>query len=88
MQILSIWVMAILLMHLDKKLALSSEALEATNEKMKSLEDSAVIFRQRQRQQLNDIGSKLGRLLNKAKSSSSTTPTTRLTIESDHWDWK
>ena len=45
MQILSIWVMAILLMHLDKKLALSSEALEATNEKMKSLEDSAVIFR-------------------------------------------
>ena len=37
--------MAILLVHLDKKLRISSETLDDTNEKIKSLEDSAAIFR-------------------------------------------
>ena len=32
-------------MHLDKKLTISSETLKNTNEKIKSLEDSATIFR-------------------------------------------
>ena len=37
--------MAILLVHLDKKLRISAETLDDTNEKIKSLEDSAAIFR-------------------------------------------
>lgn len=85
--ILSIWVMAVLLMHLDKKLAISTEKLDDTNEKIKSLEDTAVIFRQRQRQQLSGISRKLSRLLNRESSSSTPPPDTSISSESDSWGW-
>ena len=39
LQILSIWVMAVLLVHLDKKLTTSAETLDDTNAKLKSLEE-------------------------------------------------
>ena len=37
--------MAIFMMHLDKKLAITSETLDDTNERMKSVESSNTEFR-------------------------------------------
>ena len=38
--VISVWLMAVLVMHLDKKLTLTTETLEETQEKIQNIQDS------------------------------------------------
>ena len=41
-KVISVWTMLVLVIHLDKKLSLTTETLEMTQSKMKLLQDTAL----------------------------------------------
>jgi len=61
--VISVWLMAVFVMHLDKKLSLTTEALEDTKEKIQTIQDAVEGDRHETQQQLHNIGQRLRRLM-------------------------
>lgn len=83
--VISVWTMLVLVIHLDKKLSLTTETLEMTQSKMKLLQDTALSNRRQTNRQMHGIDRKLERmwkLLKSNQSSSSSSSTEKSSISS------
>jgi len=61
--VLSIWVMVVLIIHLDKKLSAMTNSLSYTEDKLKNMEDTAISYRHRTSIRLQSIQKRLGEIL-------------------------
>jgi len=68
--VISVWLMAVLVIHLDKKLALTTETLEDTREKIQNIQDAVEGDRHETQQQIHNIEQKLRRLMKLRRSGS------------------
>merc|ERR1712107_458858 len=101
--IISLWVLLVVIFHLDKKMNNVQTSLESTEEILRTMEDSSNIFRKNSAKQLRNLRDKVNHLigiLSKEKRSSrkkeSTTSRTVSTTSSNNsnsdlfhedWDW-
>merc|ERR1719154_383384 len=67
MVVLSIWVMVVLIIHLEKKLSVMTSSLSYTEDKLRTMEDTANSYRVRTSGRLQSIQHMLGEILNSVK---------------------
>merc|ERR1719427_889709 len=64
---LSIWAMVVLTMHLDKKISAVTSSLSYTEDKLRTMEDTASSYRQQSSERLQSIHHKLGEILHSVR---------------------
>merc|ERR1719427_882059 len=64
---LSIWAMVVLTMHLDKKISAVTSSLSYTEDKLRTMEDTASSYRHQTSERLQSIQHKLGEILHSVR---------------------